>query len=242
MAQARLSRMETGRRVPNDADIHALCRGYEAPQEVRQRLLAQARELRAGIVPARTVLHRHGGHSMQDRISRIEHASEGVRTFSCAVVTGLLQTPDYARALFSGRYQGDDLDQVVAARLYRQRILDTEFTAHLVLTESALRWHVGSPEVMAQQMEHIAATGERTNVRLGVIPWTRPNVHPVLHPFQIYDQQAVMVGTEIATALHTDTRDVTDYVHRFEIYAGLADYGDAAAATLARVAAEYRAL
>lgn len=242
MAQARLSRMETGRRVPDDIDVRSLCKVYKAPPEVRQRLLAQARELRAGIVPARTVLHRHGGYSMQDRISRIEHASQGVRTFSCAVVTGLLQTPDFARALLSGAYGGDDLERVVAARIARQRILETEFTAHVVLTEGALRWHVGSPVVMAQQMEHIAATAERTNVRLGVIPWTRPSVHPVLHPFQIYDQQAVMVGTEIATAVHTDPRDIADYVHRFEIYAGLADYGDAAAATLARVAAEYRAL
>lgn len=242
MAQARLSRMETGRRVPDDTDIRALCRVYKAPQEVRQRLLAQARELRASTVPARTVLHRHGGYTMQERISRIEHASGGVLSFNPALVIGLLHTEGYARALLSGRYHGEDLQRVVAARIDRQKILDTEFTAHFVLTEGALRWHVGSPTVMAEQMEHIAATAERTNVRLGVIPWTRPNVHPVLHPFQIYDQQAVMVGTEIATALHTDPQDVADYVHRFEIYAGLADYGDAAAATLARVAAEYRAL
>ena len=77
---------------------------------------------------------------------------------------------------------------------------------------------------------------------MGIISWTRPVTHPVLHAFQIYDQRAVMVGTETAVAVITDARDVVDYETRFEIYAGLSDYDDDAQRVLRRLADEYRAL
>ena len=228
--------------MPDDSDIRALASVYHVPAKVRRQLLAQARELRESRIPARTVLHRHGGHRMQDRIGRIEQAAARVRSFQPTIVIGLLQTPDYARALLSGAYAGEDLDDVVAARLRRQRILDTDREFHLVLTEGALRWHVGSPEIMAEQAEHIARVAQRPNVQLGVISWTRPAVHPVLHGFQVYDETGVMLGTETATAVHTDPPDVADYIKRFLVYADLADYGDQARAVLERIASEYRAL
>ncbi|MGH4006417.1 MAG: Scr1 family TA system antitoxin-like transcriptional regulator [Pseudonocardiaceae bacterium] len=49
----------------------------------------------------------------------------------------MLQTHDYARALLSGRYAGRELDAMVAARLGRQRILDSDREFHFVLTESS---------------------------------------------------------------------------------------------------------
>ena len=64
----------------------------------------------------------------------------------------------------------------------------------------------------------------------------------MLHAFQIYDQRAVMVGTETAVAVITDARDVVDYETRFEIYARLSDYDDDARHVLRRLADEYRAL
>ncbi|MGH3673852.1 MAG: transcriptional regulator, partial [Pseudonocardiaceae bacterium] len=66
--------------------------------------------------------------------------------------------------------------------------------------------------------------------------------HPVLHGFQIYDRRAVMLGTETAVAVITDTRDVADYEDRFKIYVALADYHDSARSVLRRIATEYREL
>jgi hypothetical protein len=86
---------------------------------------------------------------------------------------------------------------MVAARLARQQILDTDRTFHLVLTESALRWHVGSPEIMARQAEHLVTVTERPNVRLGIISWTRPVTHPVLHVGE-RDVQAVQHAGALA--------------------------------------------
>ncbi|MDQ3990325.1 MAG: helix-turn-helix transcriptional regulator [Actinomycetota bacterium] len=242
MSQATISRFETGKRVPTADDVRALCEVFGAPAATRRKLLALAEDLREGAISARTLLHRAGAPSVQQRIGRIEATSARIRSFQPTIVIGLLQTADYMRALLSGLHHGEDLAAMVAARLARQQILDTDRSFHLVLTESALRWHVGAPDIMARQVEHLVTVAERPHVQLGIVPWTRPVTHPVLHAFQIYDQRAVMVGTETAVAVITDARDVADYETRFEIYAGLADYDDDARRVLRRVADEYRAL
>jgi hypothetical protein len=42
----------------------------------------------------------------------------------------------------------------------------------LIMTEGALRWHAGSPAVMAGQAQSIADISRRSNVRVGIILWT----------------------------------------------------------------------
>ncbi|HET9118672.1 MAG TPA: helix-turn-helix transcriptional regulator [Pseudonocardiaceae bacterium] len=242
MSQATISRFETGKRVPTEGDIRALCEVYGASLGALRELLSIADDLREGSTSARTVLHHHGAPSMQARIGRIEASSARIRSFHPAIVIGLLQTYDYARALLSGRFAGRELDAMVAARLARQQILDTDREFHFVLTEGALRWHVGSPQIMGGQAEHLAELVKLPNVRLGIIPWTRPTNRPVLHAFQICDDRAVMVSTETSVALVTDARDVADFAARFEIYAGFADYDAAATAVFRRIADEYREL
>ena len=187
MSQATISRFENGKRVPTATDVRALCEVYPA---TRRELLAIAKDLHEGVASARTLLHRAGAPSVQQRIGRIEATSARIRSFQPTIVIGLLQTPDYMRALLSGLHKGEDLEAMVTARLARQQILDTDRSFHLVLTESALRWHIGSSEIMARQAEHLVTVAERPHLRFGIIPWTRPVTHPVMHAFQIYDQRA----------------------------------------------------
>ncbi len=56
-----------------------------------------------------------------------------LRSFEPLVVPGLLQTEAYARAILSTRMGAtpEDLDQAVAARMDRQRILDREHPPEL---------------------------------------------------------------------------------------------------------------
>ena len=83
---------------------------------------------------------------MQQRIGRIEQCSEPVRSFQPTMVSGLVQTLDYARAMMSGRLSGQRLEQLVQSRQDRRAILNSDRRAVLLHTESALRWHIGSPE------------------------------------------------------------------------------------------------
>lgn len=240
-SQPKISRFETARQVPTIEEVRTLCQVYGASPEVLDRLLELTTDLTGGTVRARAVLS-HGARYMQQRVGRIEQASELIRSFTPTIVDGLLQTPDYVRAMGSHRLVGDDLESFVASRAARQQILDTDRQFQKIITEGALRWQVGSPQIMAAQLEHLINASQRDNLRLGIIPWTTPVYSPALHCFTIFDDRAVIVGTETATAIITDPADIADYDQRHTFYAQYAVVGDPARAVLARLADEYRAL
>jgi transcriptional regulator with XRE-family HTH domain len=102
-----------------------------------------------------------------------EAAATALRTFELAVVPGLLQTEEYARALLSARVgvSGVDVDQRVAARMERQAVLqrDTPPLMWVLLDEGVLRRPVGGREVMRHQIEYLAELTERPNVVIQVI-------------------------------------------------------------------------
>jgi transcriptional regulator with XRE-family HTH domain len=240
-SQPKISRFETARQVPTTDEIQVLCRVYGVPPEVRDRLLELATDLTASTIRARTVLS-HGARYMQQRVGKIEQASELVRSFTPTLVDGLLQIPDYVRAMGSRDMAGKDLESFVASRADRQQILDTDRQFLKIITEGALRWHVGSPQIMAAQLEHLIQVSYRPNLRLGIIPWTTPVHSPALHCFTIFDDRAVIFGTETATAIITDPADIADYDQRHTFYAQYTVVGNSARALLARLAGEYRAL
>jgi transcriptional regulator with XRE-family HTH domain len=106
----------------------------------------------------------------------VQHEASAValRTFQLALLPGLLQTADYARALLSTRMgAGDDeVDRQVAARLERQVILDRDDPPlfWVVIDELVLRRPVGGRAVMRVQMEHLVEMARRPNVLIQVIP------------------------------------------------------------------------
>jgi hypothetical protein len=240
-SQPKISRFETARQVPTVEEIETLGRVYGAAPEVRDRLLELAADLTGGTVRARAVLS-HGARYMQQRVGKIEQASELIRSFTPSIVDGLLQIPEYVRAIGSCEMAGEELDAFVASRAERQQILDTDRRFESIITEGALRWHVGSPQIMTAQLEHLIEATHRPNLRLGIIPWTTPVYSPALHCFTIFDDRAVIVGTETATAIITDPDDVADYDQRHTFYAQYTVVGDLVRALLTRLADDYRAL
>lgn len=87
---------------------------------------------------------------------------------------GLLQTEGYARAVLSTRVGAteDEIDETVAARLARQKILERHEPPELwaILDEGVLRRPVGGPAVMHSQLTHLVAMARRSHVVIQVIP------------------------------------------------------------------------
>jgi len=240
--QPKLSKIETGLLLPSAADAQALCRIYGAPEDQRAEILDTLRMLRGELRSARVILNR-GAYRQQQRIARIESATALHRSFDLGAVIGIVQTRAYMQQVFSRRLTPAGQDRAVAARLERQRVLeDPSKRFVLVMTEGALRWQAGSPELMAAQMDHLAVVSRRPNMRLGVIPWTRPvHVFPG-HEFHLYDDRLALVAIETATATIGDPHDIATYIELFGELERLADVGDAARQHLARIAADYRVL
>ncbi|MFZ0119224.1 MAG: helix-turn-helix transcriptional regulator [Pseudonocardiaceae bacterium] len=243
--QASISRFENGRFVPTPETVEALCRVYGSTTAERQRLVQLSRDLREDVRPAARVIIQRGAARMQERIGRIERTSVTMRHFHPAVVSGLLQLPDYARVIFSagGDLSADEVRTAVDRRMARQALLTEpgrSFT--FLLTEGPLRWQIGSPQLMAAQLDHIASIADQPHVRVGVIPWTTTvEVAPVAG-FDLYDERVVIVGTEAGTTFLTDPDDVAPYLRLFAGLAALASYDDAPLTMLRRIAADYRSL
>jgi hypothetical protein len=105
-----------------------------------------------------------------------EQGAATLRIWQLGVLSGLLQTADYERAILTvnpGATQ-DEVGARLAARLERQAILarDEPPTAWFLVDEAALRRHIGPPEVMAAQLAHLAGVARLPNVTIQVVPAT----------------------------------------------------------------------
>jgi transcriptional regulator with XRE-family HTH domain len=111
------------------------------------------------------------------RYVEVEAEATTIREFQVARISGLLQTEDYARALFRRDVPTADdalIEERVAARMSRQRLFLTGDAGPLlvvVMDESAIRSNVGDANVMRSQLKHLLATAKRPNIVIQVAPF-----------------------------------------------------------------------
>ncbi|MER6191483.1 helix-turn-helix domain-containing protein [Streptomyces cyaneofuscatus] len=99
-----------------------------------------------------------------------------IREYSSHAVPGLLQTPEYARALLSMGHSlrdAEHLEERVAARLERQNRLTGPDRPHLwiILDEAVLRRPVGGSAVMRGQLEKLLRLAEEPGITIQVLPF-----------------------------------------------------------------------
>ncbi|MEV0278470.1 helix-turn-helix transcriptional regulator [Streptomyces sp. NPDC050610] len=102
--------------------------------------------------------------------AELEWTATAVRMFHPQLVPGLVQTPEYARTVLQcGR--PTNLEDLVTARMARQRILTREIPTRLwlVLNEAVLRNTVGCAAVMRDQLAHLRRIAETPTHRVQVI-------------------------------------------------------------------------
>jgi transcriptional regulator with XRE-family HTH domain len=104
-----------------------------------------------------------------------EREATSIRIWQPIIVPGLLQTADYARALYVGgraSMSDDALDELVTERLARQAIFGKPEPPHLwvVLDESVLCRLIGTPKCMNDQLVHLADMSERSHISIQVVP------------------------------------------------------------------------
>jgi transcriptional regulator with XRE-family HTH domain len=116
----------------------------------------------------------------------LEAAAAAIRSFQVQVVPGLLQIEPYARAVLeAGRLGTDRVDELLAARMERQRILTREDPPDLwvVLDENVLHRPVGQPAVYAAQLKRLLEAAEMTTTVIQVIPYAAGGHAGLAGPF-----------------------------------------------------------
>ena len=113
----------------------------------------------------------------------LEAAASAMQEYCAELVTGLLQTEAYARAVMAAAARSDteEMDRQVAVRLERQKRLTGPDAPSLwvILGEGVLHRQVGGPAVMRDQLAHIAQMAGRGNVTVQVLPFTA-GAHPAM--------------------------------------------------------------
>jgi transcriptional regulator with XRE-family HTH domain len=156
-----VAKAETGQRPPTVDVLAAWCQACHLDDELFGRLAVLARRA-DGPVPT----------WFEDWL-RAEGEAHTLRFWQPLIIPGLLQTAEYARALFLAAGADDTkADELVAVRLERQSILDRAEPPHVVavLDESVLHRLIGSPVIMSDQLSHLGSMAERTNVQVQIVP------------------------------------------------------------------------
>ncbi|GAA4241085.1 helix-turn-helix transcriptional regulator [Actinomadura meridiana] len=99
-----------------------------------------------------------------------EKEAAQIGIYEPTLITGLFQTEEYARLVFSNGLQSDKVDELVAIRMERQAVLTSPKapSIFLLIRESALR--DVPPEVRPGQCKHLLGLAELPNVSIQVLP------------------------------------------------------------------------
>jgi transcriptional regulator with XRE-family HTH domain len=124
----------------------------------------------------------------------VPHEREAVRIHGWALgaIPGLLQTAAYARSLIRARSPRDDdesIERKVDARMERQEILARPKPPllHYVIDEGVLRQIIGSPEIMAAQLDKLIMAAESPGIVLQILPFSAGDRAGVEGPIVIFE-------------------------------------------------------
>ncbi|GAA3982100.1 helix-turn-helix transcriptional regulator [Streptomyces marokkonensis] len=225
--QSKVSRIETGTSGAKPADVRLLLDAYGvADDQLRELLVTLAGSDDAG--GRNHWWHAYRGvlpPTYRDFIS-LESQASAMRTLETTVVPGLLQTPEYARAVTRAAVDGlpeERLDTLVEVRLARQDVLraPTPLRLSAVLDESVLRREVGGPGVMARQLARLVEAARLPHVRLQVLPFAAGAHIGVTGPFVIFSFSStsdldVVVLDHLTSSLHLERKeDLGAYTEAF---------------------------
>ncbi|MBB5933766.1 helix-turn-helix domain-containing protein [Streptomyces zagrosensis] len=217
MSPSKLSKIENEALTPSLMDVERILTALEVSDEVKARLTEAARKA-ATEATAWRILRRTGLHKHQDEIRAIESQTMLMRLFQPSCIPGLLQTPEYARAVLGRHgYTQGALEKMMGARLLRQEILhDTHRTFRFVITESVLRWRIVRLSMLAAQLDKLITMSRMPNVRIGVLPQSAPMTDLPSSSFALFDTSLAIVEIPHAEITTTEARDVELYVSKFD--------------------------
>lgn len=149
--------------------------------------------------------------------AQLEAQATKLHAYDSHVVKGLLQTEDYARAVFEmwrPILDAETVDQRVAARMDRQKLFARRPTPLMsfVIEEVVLRRPLGGRHVMRGQLEQLLLLGHERNIEIQVMPTEREEHAGLAGSFtllQIGDQRRMAyMEVQDESALHSDPKKV----------------------------------
>jgi transcriptional regulator with XRE-family HTH domain len=158
-----ISKMETGKHVPPQDNFLALLDIYEVGEIARPFLTDLWYLARAS----------GGIREFFEKYAAAEAKAAFLRLWGLLLIPGPLQTREYAHAMFlKGGLDEDDAVEQTELRVKRHAKVDGSEAAHVtaLIFEPVLHRRVGTPEIMAAQLEHLLDLSNRRNVVIQIVP------------------------------------------------------------------------
>jgi len=207
MGRTTITRMEEGDNSVRfvKRDVEAILDLYEAPASDRQLLLAWTAGTRSR---EKSWWHDYTEPEIPDWFGLyvvLEDGAETIRHYEPELLSGLLQTRDYAEQVTSvptGYLESQEIQRRVSVRMERQSLLTRPRAPHLhvILNEAVLRRPVGGPAVMAAQLGHLLTQMQQSNVGVQVVPFSA-GLHATSSGFTLLDFPTNEFGEVIEPSL-----------------------------------------
>ena len=158
--------------------------------------------------------------------ARLEAEAVELHVYANQAVPGLLQTEEYARAVFTmWRPLLDEgtIAQRVAARMARQNIFcRTPLpTISFVVEEAVLRRPLGGPHVKRGQLEQVLLYGQRRNVEIQVMPVEREEHAALGGSFTLIEtkeeRRVAYVEAHKDSRLYTERQSVREFEEQYGV-------------------------
>lgn len=225
--RAGLERTEFGKRMGYSADtVASIEQGRRIPQA---QFIEKADEV-LGAGGVLNALKEEVGRAQYPAffrdMARLEARATALSVYAVYAVPGLLQTEDYARAIFHmQRPLLDDemIEQRFEARMVRQEVLRRRPAPLMsfVIEEAVLRRPIGGPSVMRETLGQILVTSRSRNVEVQVMPIDREDNAALSGPFSLIDvdggQRLAYAEVQDLSRLYTDTTYVRTLEARYGI-------------------------
>ncbi|MDT0532321.1 helix-turn-helix transcriptional regulator [Micromonospora sp. DSM 115977] len=221
-SRQKIWRIECGMGPVRALDVKAMCELYGVSAEMTQAMRGLATETKS-----KGWWHAYGDAvpSWFELYVGLESAASRLRGYDESLIPGILQTKEYARALFrlGGLLNDEERERAVEVRLQRQALLSRRLPAaprlESILSEAVLRRTVGTPTVMAAQLDHLMRLSDLPNVSVRVLPLAAgPQPGAVAGTFMILDfpptkggratpEPSVIYSESLTGALYLDKPD-----------------------------------
>jgi len=229
--QPKVSKIESGRQLPTEADVRAWAQATSA--DVDELLALHSRAVHEYHTFREAYPAEGGAAGHQASYAAAEQAATKLFFYQPFVVHALLQIPDYARALLSlpggpadHGATADEIDRMIAERMRRSSIFyEPGRDVTVLIGEAALHNQVGTPQIMQAQRNHIARLATTvTHAKIGVIPFSRCPIL-ALHGWEQRDN-IVSIETTAGDLELADPAEVEQYDHWGKLLADAATFGN----------------
>jgi transcriptional regulator with XRE-family HTH domain len=231
MSQAKISRLENGISTPDPQDVRRIAELLGVPAAEVERLVSLAEGSANQLVDWQST--EPGLPDRQHYVRQLEATAREIRVFQPAVIVGLLQTSEYARALLTP-VENDLADEqastsalavseAVSARMQRSQMLyEPHRQFHFVMTEAVLTNQVCRPADMLGQIARLREAAELPNVDIRIVPRDAPWPTAPYHGFEIMGDRCVMVDLFNSSLLSRGRHDIRSYRRVFDAFESIA--------------------